>query len=159
MQYDYYTRKPGLTDRRGAGGVVVRVDGGTVLVALIKETEVGDKHYVLPKGGIEPGEKLHAAALREIEEEAGLTELHHLMDFGDFERESFDGRYWQVSHYALFFTRQREGVILDTEHHFDFGWFPIDALPPLFWRDEQEMIQANRDRIVALALAHDLANP
>ena len=150
----FYTRPEGLPDRIGAGGVVVRVEDGQVLVALIKEVEVGDAHYVLPKGGIEPGETIGEASLREIREEAGLTQVTRLAHLDTRCRVAYKRDHWQTSHYGLYITTQIDGQIVDVENHHSFGWFPIDDLPPLFWRDELEIIAANRERIVALALGH-----
>jgi len=54
------------TQVRAAGGVVMR-DGR---VAVIHRPRYDD--WSLPKGKLEPGETLEAAALREVEEETGL---------------------------------------------------------------------------------------
>lgn len=153
-EFDYFTRTDNLETRLGAGGVVVRVETNEVLVALIKEVEVGDAHYVLPKGGIEPNEDIDMAARREIHEEAGLTELTWLMDIGEYGRVSYDRKKWQTSHYALYITRQAQSEILDKENHYGFGWFPIDTLPPMFWDDERRIILDHRSRIEELARAH-----
>ncbi len=149
--HDWYTRPTNVGDRRGAGGVVARVEAGRVLVALVKERELGAQYYVLPKGGLEIGESVDEGALREIHEEAGLTALEKLVSLGSRERLEFKKRYWQESHYNLYYTEQVEGEILDKENHFDFGWFLIDDLPPMFWDDERALIEEFRDAIRELA--------
>ena len=55
-----------------AGGVVVRCtdDGPRILLILD-----GHRNWGFPKGHIDPGEDAPAAALREIGEETGLTDL------------------------------------------------------------------------------------
>jgi len=58
---------------RSAGGVVVRRDGDELLVLLIRDPY--DK-WGLPKGHIEKRETPARAALREVEEETGLDDLH-----------------------------------------------------------------------------------
>ena len=143
----WYVRPDGFRDRIGAGGVVVRHADGALLVALVKEVEVGDDHYVLPKGGVEPGEAIAAAALREIEEESGLTELHHLGELGTLARQNFKKTYWQTSHYGLYSTRQVEGVITDPENY-GLAWFALEELPPLFWPDEEALLRSRWGWIV-----------
>ena len=52
-----------------AGGVVLNSDAGTIL--LIKRNGVWD----LPKGKLEEGESIPVCAVREVEEETGMTGL------------------------------------------------------------------------------------
>jgi 8-oxo-dGTP pyrophosphatase MutT (NUDIX family) len=54
-----------------AGGVVVRRVNGE-LEYLLVEAKHNRGMWVLPKGHIEPGETPEAAAVREVEEEAGV---------------------------------------------------------------------------------------
>jgi 8-oxo-dGTP diphosphatase len=53
-----------------AGGVIYRVEGSTIYVALIATS--GGTRWGLPKGHVFDGETPEAAARREIEEETGL---------------------------------------------------------------------------------------
>ena len=53
-----------------AGGVVYRLDGGRVLFLLIRDSYA---NWGFPKGHLEEGEAAEAAAVREVEEETGLT--------------------------------------------------------------------------------------
>jgi 8-oxo-dGTP pyrophosphatase MutT (NUDIX family) len=55
-----------------AGGVVYRLDGGHPLVLLIRDSY---KNWGFPKGHVESGEEAAAAALREVSEETGLTDI------------------------------------------------------------------------------------
>lgn len=50
----------------GAGGVVFRHDGSVLLLQHLEGT------WVFPKGHLDPGESALEAALREVEEEAGV---------------------------------------------------------------------------------------
>ncbi len=63
-----------------AGGVVFNQIGE---VALVKN---GPSFWGFPKGHLDQGEEVIAAARREIEEETGLTELELLGDLGWYER-------------------------------------------------------------------------
>lgn len=54
-----------------AGGIVFTVedDGPRILVVAARQNP---RHWIFPKGHVEPGESAAAAALREVEEEAGV---------------------------------------------------------------------------------------
>ena len=54
------------TEVEGAGGVVFRADGTVLLLRHLEGT------WVFPKGHIDPGEDALGAAVREVEEEAGV---------------------------------------------------------------------------------------
>jgi 8-oxo-dGTP pyrophosphatase MutT (NUDIX family) len=53
-----------------AGAVAFRKRGDRTLYLVISSSD--GRHWVLPKGHIEPGESPEAAALRELNEEAGV---------------------------------------------------------------------------------------
>ena len=147
----WYQRPEGMPERVSAGGVVARIAQGGILVALVEEKDVPG--YVIPKGGQEPGESIEETALREIEEESGLVEVEKIADLAVLERQSEKKVLWSINHYALYITGQVSGTIKDTEHHTGMDWFPIDALPEMFWPDERRMIELNRKRIYELVIA------
>ena len=159
----WYHRPEGMTrERHAAGGVVVRLEKGNLFGALIREIDTDGtilEGYVLPKGGMEPGEDFDTAARREIHEEAGLTELIALGHLADLERQDSKQEYWALNHYGLFLTGQLSGEMLDKEHHFDFGWFPLEDLPAMFWPDERRMIEANCLAIYDRVIAHQNPKP
>lgn len=148
----WYVRPEGFAERVSAGGVVVRIDGGGLLIALVEEKDIPG--YVIPKGGVDPGESIDEGALREIREESGLSELEKVCDLAVMERQSEKKILWSINHYALFVTEQVSGEILDSEHHMGMDWFPLDALPEMFWPDERRMIEANRKLIYERVIAH-----
>src|SRR4051794_20619650 len=61
-----------------AGGLVWRVRNGEQQLAIVHRPR-GD--WVLPKGGVEAGESLEEAALREVREETGVNA--ELVSFAD----------------------------------------------------------------------------
>jgi 8-oxo-dGTP pyrophosphatase MutT (NUDIX family) len=149
----WYTRPDTpLPERTSAGGAVVRIERGNVFVALVHEK--GCTGYVLPKGGIEPNETLETGALREIEEEAGLTELTLLGELGVRERLSEKKDTWSINHYFLYYTEQLSGTILDTEHHDEMIWAPLDHLPAMFWPDEKSLLERYRKSIYDRVIEH-----
>ncbi|MER2996193.1 NUDIX hydrolase [Pontibacter populi] len=60
-----------VVDQVSAGGVAYRKTGTTIDVALIAVGK--DNRWQLPKGIVDPGETPEVTALREVQEEAGLT--------------------------------------------------------------------------------------
>ena len=66
-----------------AGGVVYRKTDEGIKFALILDT---NSQWTFPKGHIEKGEKPDAAAVREIEEEIGLSKLrtYDLLEKSDY---------------------------------------------------------------------------
>lgn len=141
----WYRKPPGIRERRGAGGIVVRCDSSAPLIALVH----GDNLplYLLPKGGVEFGETDEQAARREIEEEAGLTDLVLLDDLGACERLSYDRTRWQVTRYFLFTTEKVGGTPTDTRHAYHAEWFPLDSLPSMFWPEQRTLITESKERI------------
>jgi 8-oxo-dGTP pyrophosphatase MutT (NUDIX family) len=95
--------------RRSAGGIVRGPDGRIVLV-----WQHGNS-WSFPKGGVEVGETERAAAVREIEEETGITELEYIKDLGSYERFSIgkDG----VGENIEWGARQRTFFLFNTKQH------------------------------------------
>jgi bis(5'-nucleosidyl)-tetraphosphatase len=145
---DWYYQKPANVKlRTGAGGVVARMDNGQVLIALIRDR--GDHEYVLPKGGVEPGETLEQAAAREIREEAGFRKLQLLGELGVGERLAGKRSVWQTTHYFLFMTDEIEGKPTD-RREWEVKWFDLDHLPEFYWREQERLVRDNRDKIRCL---------
>jgi len=148
----WYTKPPEIRERQTSGGVVVRVSNGEVLVALAREK--GIEEFVLPKGGVEPGEDILEAAMREIHEETGLRELHLLGKLDVLERLSYQRHIWLVIHYFLFITEQRDGTPTDRQWHAGMWWHPVNNLPEFLWPEQRDLIRRHQQEIADRALAH-----
>lgn len=135
----------GFKVRCGAGGVIVRMEKEKLLICLVKED--GWDTYILPKGGTEDGETPLATAKREIEEETGLNDLKLVLELGVKERLTFDKTYLSKMHYFLFITKQKEGIPTDPFENYKPQWFDIDKLPPMFWPEQMELIEKNKEKI------------
>ena len=146
----WYQRPPGVPQHSAAGGVVARRASAQILIALAREKQRAD--YVLPKGHVEAGEQLEAAARREIMEETGLQELQLLESLGSAERLDFSRRAWKITHYFLYLTAETDGVPTDAAHHSGVWWFALQALPQLFWPEQQALLADNCARIEAAVL-------
>ncbi len=134
-----------------AGGVVIRSENEKLLISLIRDPQFDQ--YLLPKGRLEKGESFEDAAKREIAEETGLNNLELIDKLGIKERLTFEKSEWRVTHYFLFLTDQKDGVQnLQDEENYELEWFDLDKLPPMFWPEQKDLIEENREKIKKLLL-------
>ncbi len=73
-----------VRETSSAGGVVIN-SSGKVLIVNQKGTS-----WSLPKGHIEPGEKIINAAKRKVYEESGITKLDFVKKFASYQRYKID---------------------------------------------------------------------
>jgi 8-oxo-dGTP pyrophosphatase MutT (NUDIX family) len=142
------TSGPSTKNRQdhSAGGVAYRrVDGGGLEIALIA-THKGER-WQLPKGTVEPGESAQVAAVREVEEEAGLqTEAEAFLKTVDY-------WYWDTyrkvapervhKQVDFFLLRVTGGELSDASFEVDsVGWFtPEQAIAMLTFAGEKEVVR------------------
>ena len=134
--------------KTNSGGLVIRKNSSEFLIALIRDR--GSDGYALPKGGVEDGENLIDAAVREVEEETGLTKLSFVADMGHKTRLTFKKDVWVTTHYYLFTTDQISGIQkLQEDEDFEVEWFDINKLPNMFWPEQKDMIKENLSLITS----------
>lgn len=132
-----------------AGGVVYRRKRGRIQVALAaRRTRRGDLVWGLPKGGIEPGEDLEAAALREVREETGLQAV--------IEDGLGDIRYFYVWEGVrirklvhFFLMRTTGGDVADHDEEMeDVRWFALDrGVEAAAYRGERQVLERAVERL------------
>lgn len=128
-----------------AGGLVYddRADGRwVVLIAHLSAT--GVLQWTLPKGGLEDGEDLAAAAIREVREETGLdaviTRKLGVVDYWFVWRPA-RVRYHKYVHYYLMALQGGDFSRRDDEAE-DIAWLPIDtALTRLAHPNEARLVR------------------
>ena len=115
-----------------AGGVAVRVQDGVAYVACIgRRNRSGRLEWCLPKGHIEAGETPEIAAIREVEEETGISsEILQPLGIIDYWFTGDDRRVHKRGHH---FLMEALGGDITTENDPDHeaevaAWIPIAEL-------------------------------
>lgn len=152
IDHTWYHREHGKPLRTSAGGVVVRLRGRRVEIALAREG--GFPQYILPKGGVDPGETIEGAARREIAEEAGLLTLTRLGKLGTRSRLTFTKKKWVTVHYYLYTTGAEARRPTDAKHFHKARWFRLSKLPRMLWPEQREMLESMRGVIAGRLRKH-----
>ena len=136
-----------------AGGVVLRGDGRGLRVAVMLSQF---RTWVLPKGGIEPGEIAEQTAVRELREEVGVTGLELKAELGwtEHEFDMYGRRHHKRVCWFLFLAPDDAEVRADPAHGaFDAGWFTqTQALRLLTHADQRRMLRRALRQARLLAL-------
>jgi 8-oxo-dGTP pyrophosphatase MutT (NUDIX family) len=131
------------TKEISAGGVVYRRDGDDVEVVLAsRRTRRGQLAWGLAKGGIEDGESMETAALREVLEETGLrAEIEAPLGETRYFYVWEDVRIRKTVHFFL--MRHTGGDVDDRDDEMEeVRWFPLErALKRAAYRGERDVLQ------------------
>ena len=147
-----------------AGGVAVRREHDHWLVALLKTEHKRGAVWILPKGHVEPqaGETVAGAARREVQEEAGLTDLSVKEQLG-ITRYSFQAETALVRktvHYFLMTTQQKKLTPQAEEGLIDATWQPIDrAIDMLAYDTDKQIVARARDRLLGKSTRRPVHSP
>lgn len=144
MSFTYEFERPGLT----VDGVIFGLDLEEEILKVVlieRDVEPFAGMWALPGGFVRNGESLEVAALRELQEETGITDvyLEQLYTFGNPKR---DPRGWVVSvaYYALVAPEQHH--LLATTDARRAEWFPVNKLPRLAF-DHEEILRVALQRL------------
>ena len=144
-----------------AGGVVVRHMSGTSYIAVIeprrepsldkptRKTKSQSPVLALPKGLVDPGEKPEQTALREVQEETGITAslIAKLTDIKYFYVRSWGDKERVFKIVSFFLVRYESGEIdnvsaqmrIEVKRAF---WLPLEEAPrQLAYRSERDVVR------------------
>lgn len=145
-------RKPSLpvSNETSAGGIAVFVDHGTARAAVIgRRNRHGKLEWCLPKGHVEPGETPEQAAIREVEEEAGVTgEIIASLGVIDYWFTGEERRVHKVvHHYLLEASSDAITTENDPDHEAEVAeWVDLHLLPArLAYPNERRMAEVAVD--------------
>jgi ADP-ribose pyrophosphatase YjhB (NUDIX family) len=118
-----------------ACALVVNESREVLLVQRKKDPYKG--MWCLPIGFAESGEEVKDAALRELEEEAGITgEILRLIDV-----DTIDNDFYGSLAIVTYEVRATGGVLRPGDDAIDAKYFPIFDLPPLAWSSNEKAVR------------------
>lgn len=146
-------RSPGVKVRhqrhKSAGVIVFRRAGDECLFLLTLSRLTKRPLWEFPKGGVEQGETLLQAALRELVEETGIpdNEVRLIADFQRTEDYRFtagdDGKRTLIHKQVTYFLGEttREAVVLSAKESSEFAWLNLaEALKRLRYAKRKRLL-------------------
>jgi ADP-ribose pyrophosphatase YjhB (NUDIX family) len=134
--------RSGRIEEVSAGGLVVDATGDVVRGVLIgKHDRKGRLVWSLPKGHVETGETLEQTAVREIEEETGVTaEVRHKLGEVDYWFMLHGEKIHKTVHHFL--LRFVSGELCDRDVEVaEVAWVPLAEIPAkLAYPDERRLV-------------------
>jgi bis(5'-nucleosidyl)-tetraphosphatase len=132
-----------VVDERSAGAVVFSISGDEPEYLLLHYTS---SHWDFPKGNIEPGETEKEAAVREIREETGITDVEFIEGF----RHTISYKYRKArrlvdKEVVLFLAETKTRNITLSHEHIGFAWKNYDdAMKQLTYKNAKNLLEAAR---------------
>ena len=124
------------------GAIVFRLDGDTVLIALVHDVF---GYWTFSKGHLEAGEDVETGTLRELKEELGVVNLRLIRKIGDNEYIASDPETGPTRRHVNYFIAETEDVELKLESSGgldDTKWFLAGDVEDLKMYDDIKPILA-----------------
>ena len=144
-----------VADERSSGAVVFYMEDG------ISEPEYLLLHYTaghwdFPKGNIESGENEKQAALREIREETGITDVEFIDGFRmKIEYRYRQGKRFVLKEVVLFLAQTRTRQVTLSHEHIGFAWRNYqNAMQQLTYMNAKNLLSSARNFLQKRSLAY-----
>lgn len=100
-------------------------------VCMLKRKGTGwmDGSFSIPAGGLDAGETIGAAAIREAYEEVGVQIAPQNLHYVHTLHSKTDDRTW-LGHFFQATAWEGTPTLREPDKHSDLQWYPINALPP-----------------------------
>ncbi len=109
-----------MPPEKSCGAIIFRIEEGKRLYLLLHYT---GEHWDFPKGHVEAGETEGQTALREIQEETGISQLEMVPGFRQRISYSFSRANELVPKHVIFFlAKTSEGSVQLSDEHMGFEW-------------------------------------
>ncbi len=130
-----------MLKERSAGAIVFRREGEKEYYLLL---HYNGGHWDFPKGNIEKGEKPEETAVREIQEETGITALRFLPDFREAITYFYKREGQTVFKQVIFFLAEtKEKEIKISWEHQGFEWLDYrQALNRLTFENAKKLLRS-----------------
>ena len=108
--------------------MVLFTSGKVLLLRHSSISSRGGGHWDFPKGHIDDGETEIQTALRELEEETGITHANIIDGFRDTITYTFSGGQGQIEKEVVFFIAfTKESNVTLSHEHIDYSWLDFDS--------------------------------
>ena len=152
---------------KSAGVIVYRRDAGECLFLLVLSTQTKRPLWEFPKGGVDEGETVLQAALRELSEETGIA-AHEVTLVADFERtEDYrftagdDGQRTLIHKQVTYFLGEtaKQEIVLSANESSEFAWLNLrDALKRVRYTKRRRLL-SDAANAAGCAPCEEPANP
>lgn len=135
-----------MVDERSAGAVIFILTGAEPEYLLLHYTAT---HWDFAKGNIEAGETERQAAIREIREEAGITDIEFIEGFS----QKISYRYRKArrlvdKEVTLFLAKTNTRQVTISNEHIGFAWKKYDdAMKMLTYKNAKNLLAAAKDHL------------
>jgi bis(5'-nucleosidyl)-tetraphosphatase len=143
-----------LADERSSGAVVFYAEAISEPEYLLLHYTAG--HWDFPKGNIEVGESEKEAALRELQEETGITNVEFINGFRmKIEYRYRHGKKLVLKEVVLFLVRAHTRQVTLSHEHIGFAWknYP-DAMQQLTYTNARKLLSSAKNFLQERSLAH-----